>query len=330
MPPPLSLLLGPLLGPSGPLPPHVLPWPALTLLEEHLVAAQIPVITGIRVILPTEVTGARYGLVHFSVPVADPPGLEPYRLPVSLEKLASLVLLLDGSGGDLLPLTLAVALSSSLPPIQLTVRPDVVRLAVGWLIANSRHFAEAAFDGESMAEIEELAGRGAGCVLGHLLRLQHGAARGEGALGVGGDELMVMPAVDELVPPLGMCSFVCVCVCEFNYNSVYVVWSSRTLPPVTVDCVPMVQPSHPVVPLARMLRLHGRLAASDFEASICDPMERVSREHGFLLRAFPWLFSAGEHAAECPLHGPRLQERPVLGQLVEMLDMNGRKFGMLT
>lgn len=158
-----------------------------------------PVITGVLVAVPLDGSGSRYSLMHYSVAVHEPAGLEPYLIPHSLARLAGLFLLLEASGKNLLHLSMAPALSASLPPHQLTVWPAVVRRAIEWLLANSRHYGEAAFDGAAMDELDQLAAAGDGQVLGRLLELQHGN-RG-GGVGLGGDE-----PTAEVVEPMGMSS----------------------------------------------------------------------------------------------------------------------------
>lgn len=121
-----------------------------------------------------------------------------------------------------------------------------------------------------------------------------------------------------------------IAVIDDNSYLLDVVWASRTMPPVSVASLPMIQPLHPVVPLAKMLRLQGRLMAAEYGPVASDPVERLLREPGFLLRAFPWAFNAQQHAdTECPLLGPRLHEGSVMVRLIAMLDLPGAPYGRL-
>lgn len=116
--------------------------------------------------------GASYSLMHYAVPIRQPPPLQSARVPLSLSDLSSVVLLLCASGSALLPVTSITALARCTQvPHQLTVRPPVVRDFLVRLLQSSPYFSrEAVFDEVALASYDMPSGR----LLATLLALQLG------------------------------------------------------------------------------------------------------------------------------------------------------------
>lgn len=88
-------------------------------------------------------------------------------------------------------------------------------------------------------------------------------------------------------------------------------WESLTAPPTAVNFVPLLQRPHPVMAMGNHFRLRQTLAVDGHTSSWPDPIVRCSGQAGFILMAFPWLFSLHEHSGLCPFLLPAGDERTV-------------------
>lgn len=118
-------------------------------------------------------SGASYSVLYFAVPVREQPVMSLRRLPLSVQDLASLVLLMDASSGTLLLRSAIASLAACLDavPFQLTVRPAIVRTFLQRLLSTrGGYFEDVLLDDGALSAYELPSGR----LLATLLSLQHG------------------------------------------------------------------------------------------------------------------------------------------------------------